>query len=103
MYATGWAGIPRCLTGAQGGVYTDFNKGSRKVSLIPLPDPATAMGAALGRIFRLASRPTQPGDVQQYEEARRVALVAADQLGISREPEFRNCWQRDRLCGAQGD
>ncbi len=34
-----------------------------------------AVQLALGRIFRLASRPTQPGDVQAYEEARHVVLA----------------------------
>lgn len=32
---------------------------------------------ALGRILRLGSRPTQPGDVEEYERARAVILAAA--------------------------
>jgi hypothetical protein len=42
----------------------------------------TVMRLALGRIFRLGSRPEQPGDGEQYEAARRAALGAADALGI---------------------
>ena len=54
---------------------------------------------ALGRIFRLMSRPEQPGDVEQYEQSRAIILDAADPT----IPEYRPCWVRDRLKGAQGD
>jgi hypothetical protein len=39
------------------------------------------MRLALGRIFRLLSRPAQPGDVAVYEQARAMALNAAEVLG----------------------
>lgn len=39
---------------------------------------------ALGRIFRLLSRPERPGDVELYEAARRVALHEADAAGMGR-------------------
>jgi hypothetical protein len=35
---------------------------------------------ALGRIFLLGSRSTQPGDVETYEDCRRVILEALDPL-----------------------
>lgn len=41
------------------------------------------MQLAMGRIFRLGARATQPGDIEQYEVARRAMLDAADVLGIS--------------------
>ena len=31
---------------------------------------------ALGRILRLGSRPTQPGDVEEYERCRAIILTA---------------------------
>jgi len=64
-------------------------------------DEARVVRIALGRIFLLLSRPTQPGDVERYEEARRVVLEFAEPL-----PEgwdTRANWVRDRLRGAAGD
>jgi hypothetical protein len=55
---------------------------------------------ALGRIFRLGSRPTQPGDIEQYERCRAAIMEAID------PPPFvdtRPDWGRDRHKGAAGD
>lgn len=41
-----------------------------------------AMNLAIGRIFRLGSRPSQDGDIMLYEEAKRVCLHAGEFLGI---------------------
>lgn len=59
----------------------------------------TVMSLALGRILRLASRPTQPGDVAEYERCRALIL---DELN---PPPYHEpiCYSRDRLKGAQGD
>jgi hypothetical protein len=54
---------------------------------------------ALGRIFKLMSRPTQDGDIEQYEAARRVVLAYSDEAAPDYVPNF----ARDRLLGAQGD
>lgn len=54
---------------------------------------------ALGRIFRLASRPTQPGDVEAYEEARAIVLAHAPGALGGWSPS----WVRDRRKGAVGD
>ena len=54
---------------------------------------------ALGRIFKLMSRPTQPGDVEQYEAARRVVMAHAGDVTPDWVPDY----GRDRLKGAQGD
>ncbi len=36
--------------------------------------------AALGRIFKLASRPAQEGDVEQHEAARAAFLATFDEI-----------------------
>jgi hypothetical protein len=56
---------------------------------------------ALGRIFRLAARPTRPGDVETYEAARRAILdvLAPVNLPIDTRP----CYSRQRYQGAAGD
>jgi hypothetical protein len=65
------------------------------------PDAETRVSVecALGRIFRLLSRPAQPGDVEQYEAARRVIL---DSLEPGTEV-WRPDYARDRGKGAAGD
>ncbi len=57
---------------------------------------------ALGRIFRLMSRPFQEGDIEQYEAARAAFLNEAPQP----EPpdQYQVNWARDRkmaCCGGQ--
>lgn len=54
---------------------------------------------ALGRIFRLLSRPQEPGDMEQYEAARSVVLNHLEP-GIA---EYRPNYARDWNRGAQGD
>ena len=34
---------------------------------------------AIGRLLRLGSRPTQPGDIDEYERCRTIILAAAEQ------------------------
>lgn len=68
---------------------------------------------ALGRIFRMASRPTQPGDVAEYERCRGVILDILDPVAPKladgtvihwqSAPDERPNWARDRNKGAQGD
>jgi len=53
---------------------------------------------ALGRIFRIASRPYQEGDIEEYERCR--AIIMSDMETIE---EWAPRWARDRLKGAQGD
>lgn len=55
---------------------------------------------ALGRIFRLASRPVQPGDIEEYHRCRAIIL---DALEPSDTLDYTPNWARDRLKGAQGD
>lgn len=58
---------------------------------------------ALGRIFRMGARPTQPGDVEEYERCRRIILDEVDDPGVSTREGYQPNWARDRLKGAQGD
>jgi hypothetical protein len=53
---------------------------------------------ALGRIFRLMSRPAQDGDVEQYEAARRVVLDHTDNVVADYSPNY----ARDHNRGAAG-
>lgn len=57
------------------------------------------MQLAIGRIFRLMSRPEQPGDVAEYERCRALILDLSEPV----TPEYRPNWTRDRLSGAAGD
>lgn len=66
------------------------------------PMERAAVNLAIGRIFRLASRPTQPGDVEQYEQCRALILDILDP-DYSMPTPYRANWARDRLTGAQGD
>lgn len=62
---------------------------SEKTSLVHL---------AIGRIFKMASRPHQEGDVAEYERCRTIILDCSAPANFY-EPN----WARDRLLGAQGD
>lgn len=53
----------------------------------------------LGRLFRLGSRPTQPGDVEEYERIRTMVMDLADPVTLPYTPNY----ARDRKGGAQGD
>lgn len=68
-------------------------------------DKAEAMEvirAAMGRIFRLGSRPSQPGDIEEYERCRALILDAHE--SIHGAPiDTRPNWARDRARGAAGD
>lgn len=59
---------------------------------------------ALGRIFRLAARASQPGDVEAYEAARRAILdVLAPVERLETPVDTRPCYSRQRQQGAAGD
>ena len=53
---------------------------------------------ALGRIFRMGARPTQPGDAAEYERCRAIILDHADAARDSYSPNY----ARDYNKGAQG-
>jgi hypothetical protein len=36
---------------------------------------------AIGRIFRMASRPTQPGDIEEYERCKAIIMDLAEASG----------------------
>jgi hypothetical protein len=60
---------------------------------------AKAIELAIGRILRIAQRPTQPGDVEEYERCRALILDLSDGPSLDYTPNY----ARDRLKGAQGD
>lgn len=44
---------------------------------------------AFGRIMRMASRPTQPGDVEEYERCRRIIMTdATDSAFVDTRPSL---------------
>lgn len=63
-----------------------------------VPSHVTA-GLALGRILRMASRPSLPGDVEEYERCRAIIMGEIDPV----QADYRPSYVRDRLKGAQGD
>lgn len=54
---------------------------------------------AIGRILRMGSRPTQPGDVAEYERCRAIILDLCEPVAAGYSPNY----ARDRLLGAAGD
>lgn len=50
-----------------------------------------AVNCAFGRIFAMLSRPTEPGDVAEYERCRRVVLDIVEPP----IPDYRPDWTRD--------
>ena len=63
------------------------------------PVVEVTMQLALGRIFRLLSRPYQPGDVSQYEAARAAVLAHSPTPAPDYTPNYARDWNR----GALGD
>lgn len=62
------------------------------------PEARTLAQLALGRIFRILSRPFQEGDIEEYERCRAIVLDASDPI-----PDHRPNYARDRNRGAAGD
>lgn len=62
----------------------------------------TAMHLAIGRLFRIMSRPYQEGDIEQFYMCEKVVMDAAQVLGIEARDNTPN-WTAQRLGGAQGD
>jgi len=53
---------------------------------------------ALGRLFRMMSRPERPGDGEDYAACRSIIMGS-----VEPPAEYSPCYQRDRLKGARGD
>lgn len=51
---------------------------------------------ALGRIFRMGARPTQPGDVEEYERCRAIILEASDAPADPMPPTYSRAARRAR-------
>ena len=61
----------------------------------------TAAALALGRILRLGSRPTQPGDIAMYERCR--AIIYAELGADASVGDHRPHYPRDHRKGAPSD
>ena len=68
----------------------------------PMPDPPLEVRMTLGRLFRMLSRPWEPGDDEAYRKCRSIILNAAEEGGFVPKDDRPN-WARDWLKGAQGD
>jgi hypothetical protein len=66
---------------------------------------AQTINLAIGRIFRLASRQEQAGDVAEYERCRSLILNVLDPDMTSHQATMamQHDYGRDRMKGAQGD
>jgi len=66
---------------------------------------AATINLAIGRIFRMASRPEQAGDIAEYERCRSIILNALDpDMAIHHAVMAQqHDYGRDRMRGAQGD
>lgn len=53
---------------------------------------------AIGRIFRIMSRPFKSGDLEEYERCRKIVM---DHVEVTED--YQVSYARDRLKGAQGD
>ncbi len=54
---------------------------------------------ALGRMFQMMLRPSQPGDVETYNAIRAIVMDAAEPQPQAWAPNY----ARDRMLGAAGD
>lgn len=52
---------------------------------------------ALGRIFGMMQRPSQPGDVAEYDRCRAIVMACAEALGKGPGRDNRPNWTRDRM------
>lgn len=69
------------------------------MSLFNSKDHERIAELAMGRIFRMMSRPFQEGDVEEFYRCRDIVMS-----GVSQEPEdLAPNYARDRLMGAAGD
>ena len=65
------------------------------------PSERAAVSLAIGRIFRLASRPEQPGDADEFHRCRALILDLTE--GMVDLRDHRPNWARERRGGAAGD
>lgn len=62
-------------------------------------EDTAAFELAFGRILRMGARPTQPGDIEEYERCRAIIMSMRPEA----EASYQVNWARDRNKGAQGD
>lgn len=65
-------------------------------------EASQAMNLAIGRLFRMMSRPFQEGDIACYYECERICKEAAEVLGMKTyAPDLGSCrsgWNFGNLC-----
>jgi hypothetical protein len=64
------------------------------------PEDARIVNLALGRMFRMMSRPEQPNDAEEYRRCRTIIL---DFAGDDTPADYRPNYARERNSGAAGD
>jgi hypothetical protein len=64
----------------------------------PHPRMPAQVQLAIGRIFRLGSRPEKPGDAADYERCRAIIMAASSFEHVDRAPNF----SRDYRAGRAG-
>lgn len=52
-------------------------EGSHSAAHCPVLQEPKAIELALGRIFRMGARATQPGDIEEYERCRAIIMTLA--------------------------
>jgi hypothetical protein len=65
------------------------------------PQDQKTVDMAMGRIFGMMTRPTQDGDLQEYQRCRNLILDLTE--GTIDTSDRSPCYIRDRNKGAQGD
>lgn len=63
------------------------------------PERRALAELALGRLFRIGSRPFKEGDIAEYYRCRAIVLDAVEVLPCDYRPNY----ARDRYRGAAGD
>lgn len=67
--------------------------------MLSTAEKAQARRLVIGRLLRMMSRPSEPGDIDEYHRLRGILLDLAEAEPVDYAPN----WVRDRLKGAQGD
>lgn len=62
---------------------------SEFAAALPAEEKDAIRARALGRIFRLASRPEQPGDAEEYERAKRAFLATYTDEELAAQRPYR--------------
>ncbi len=79
-------------------------EGTEGSIVIPYVTPEEAqqiMPLVIGRLFRLASRPSQPEDIREYEKLRAVGMACGEALAIGKPYELLSPGLVDSIAAAR--